>query len=422
LKKILYYSFSRLTKIIKLSVIHSSVYSILASICSYLLILFLAKNYSQEDVSSYLLITTWAVLLNLILDCASDQTLVHYSKVKNYPIEVLWKKVAKLKLFLFFVIFTSSYFLEIILLYDFKQTIIFMIAPSFYMGVIYEYYGRNVDYARIIFFEKLIILMVIFIASLINKNIYIVIYCYFIITFSIFLWQYISCINQNAYLHDKDSVVMKNYVANYFQIYLVLLSQIFYGNISRLIIELKLGVIAFASTSLAFQITNSISIIQYQVDRHIRAKVIDAVHSGNICDLNAIILRYLFFYLLPIASGCVFISLFSRSIVSLLFGEKWLQAADVLTVSSPLLLTVACLRFIDVMVISMGISNINLKVNICIAALLFLCLWYNPWSSTLVSYIYIIVFTQFVHVAIMSFYVYVHFLDLIKRGLYISSK
>jgi O-antigen/teichoic acid export membrane protein len=215
---------------------------------------------------------------------------------------------------------------------------------------------------------------------------------------------------------DVYSFSFARYFFSYYPVFLIILSQLVYGNFSRLIINNKAGVIAFAAITLAFQIVNLISIFQSQIDRHIRPMVIDAVHAGDWPALKALTKSYIVFYLVPIMLGCIILGVFSVQIMGILFGPKWSEAGHALSYASPLILTIACMRFLDILVIPLHAAKMNLLVNIIAGGALFSLLWLNR-NTTLVSYVVLIVLCQTAHVAFMTTYVYARLKrDIMLRG------
>ena len=166
-----------------------------------------------------------------------------------------------------------------------------------------------------------------------------------------------------------------------------------------------MGAIAFAAITLSLQVVNAISIVQSQVDRHIRPAIIQAIGIHDRNALAVIIKHYLLFYLCPVALGCILMSSFSSAIITILFGPNWTEAGDALRYASPLIFTISCMRLIDILVVPLHAARMNLFVNVTSGALLFGLLWFNP-SSSLESYVLLIVVCQATHVAFMSTYVY----------------
>lgn len=390
-------------KKLKQSIIRSSFFSVSASVISYLAIILIARSYPQESVAEYLYAVTLSLALTLTFDCAAEQSLLHYSKSRSCSIEQLWKKLIPIKLIIISLFLCITFIWEIYSESDFPQFVVFMIVPVFYMGPVFESRGLNIEYARILFFEKLAMLAAIYLISMVTTEILFIVYAYFAISL-------ISCVVQHSVLDLAQSCTVgevefnfSNYIKTYTPVYFVLLSQLVYGNLSRLIIDFKLGPILFAYVTFALQIVNAISMVQSQVDRHVRPLIIDLIHDGNRAELITTIKRYTTYYLLPILFLCVFLSAFAKNIIVFLYGEKWNGAGLALQFSSPLVLTIACMRFIDILVVPLNARRINLTVNFTAAASLFALLWLNPWKN-IESCIILIVLCQGLHVLFMCGY------------------
>ena len=394
-----------MTNALNMSIIRSVFFTGLASVLSYLLIILVVRIYSKEDVSYYLYVVAWGLLLTLILDLAAEQSLVHYSKSKNIDIFRLWKKLCAYKaIFLFAALILSSLW-EAYSGNEIPQMVAFMMIPAFYMGPVFEYHGLNTKYARILFIEKFIFFILTVILSQIIKDIKLVIYAYFLISCLTLCTQVF--VTRPFIGHKTPSVKINifQYACLYLPVYLIIISQLVYGNISRLIIDAKMGAIAFAAITLSLQVVNAISIVQSQVDRHIRPAIIQAIGIHDRNALAVIIKHYLLFYLCPVALGCILMSSFSSAVITILFGPNWTEAGDALRYASPLIFTISCMRLIDILVVPLHAARMNLFVNVTSGALLFGLLWFNP-SSSLESYVLLIVVCQATHVAFMSTYVY----------------
>lgn len=390
---------------LNIAIIRSVFFSGLASVLSYLLIIYIVRIYAKEDVSYYLYVVAWGLLLTLILDLAGEQSLVHYSKSKKIDIFILWKKISIYKFIILSISLSLSFLLEIYGGYDIPQLVVFMMVPAFYMAPVFEYNGINTKYAKILFIEKFAFFLLVIALSSLTKDIIIVFYAYFIVSFLAITAQLFAIMPFIEKKNSNAKLDIFEYTHIYLPVYLIIISQLVYGNISRLIVEAKLGAIAFAAITLALQVVNAISIVQSQVDRHIRPPIIQAIDIRNRDALGLIVRHYFLFYLAPIAGGCILMSSYSNEIVAVLFGSKWSEAGHALRYASPLIFTIACMRFIDILVVPLNAARTNLLVNLVSGTLLFALLWINP-SKSLESYVLLIVLCQATHVAFMSTYVY----------------
>lgn len=386
-------------------ILRSSIFSISASAFGYLFVIFISRSYSKDVVSEYLLANALALALVLIIDCAADQCLVHYAKVKNYGIYFLWKRFVLLKLILVLSLIFVLYIWSVLFDGVFLWYVFLLIVPAFYMGPVFEFYGRNIIYAQIMAAEKLLLLSAAFLLSSFVHDFTLIIYaCFFISLVSICVqWGVLSDIRSSSNVAIRFD--FWNYIVFYYSVYIVLLSQLGYGNASRLVVESKLGADAFVSFTLALQVVGSISMVQSQVDRHMRPLLIDAIRLKCRSDLLIIVKKYVKYYLVPVLFLCIFLYSFAKEIIGFLYGENWVGAVAALQYSSPLLFTIASMRLVDIFVVASNSGRFNLYVNLSIAFILMTGLLLMQ-SQVLFSYIFLVVFCQFLHVIFMFFYLH----------------
>jgi O-antigen/teichoic acid export membrane protein len=382
------------------SLASSTAYSISTSVLSYTLILLLSRAFSVETFSQYLYLVAWGLLIHQLIDFVSEQCLVHFSKSTSRPIESVWWSLTILKLLILVTIIIVSLFSR----HQFKISIphgaLLLIVPAFYMGTLYEYHQRISEYSRLFFLEKLSLLFIAALVFIFKLDIYLFICLSMLVslaslfvqlrTFKI-LWS------ESQYL-IKD---IKQYVIAYFPVYIIITSQLMYGNISRLIVENKLGAIAFASMTLALQVTNAVSMIQVQVDRHIRPEIFEAIKTSNSVEIRKIVKQYITKYLLVILLGSILLTIFGQKLILFLFGERWSDAGIALRYASPLVLLTACMRFIDIMSIALNASRVNLIVNLSSSVSALSLLWVSPLHS-IQGCIMLIILCQVVHVIFMA--------------------
>jgi O-antigen/teichoic acid export membrane protein len=393
------------------SVVKSSGFSIVASVVTYVTFFMLARTLDQGTFANYLYVVAWGMIAAQVVSCARDQCLLHFSKaVSREPLE-LWGRMIGLQMILLavFVVFGLglSAFTEV----RFPLEFLMFVVPAFYLGPIYETQQRNVEYAAVTLAERLFFLIsaAVIVAFGWQAKALFLAYCFISgasLTYQLFrLPVRHVAIGSAGYWH--------RYILSYATIHLALLTQLFYGNISRLIIESKLGIIAFGTATLALQIINLLAIIQNQVDKHIRPNLIIAVMDLQ-CETILIYVRnYFIFYLVPLGISAYCLNLWAEPLISLFFGTHWEGAAGPLRILSPLLVTVGCLRLIDIFTVALELGKSNLAVNILVAVLLTLSLIVLPNNHSLASYLGAIVLAQIIHVTTMGFIV---FLALKKRG------
>lgn len=384
------------------SVFVSTLFSLISSALSYLLIVILTRAYSTEDLAQYIYVMTLALLCSQVIDCVAEQCLVHFSKTESISIQQAWHVILRLKGAVLAGMIGAGALLEMFSIVRIPALVILCIIPAFYLSPVFEAGDLNMRYSGIATSEKVVFFLLCLLAISVG-GIELVICAYFIASAASLLVQaHLTKILSYA-VRNVAWRSLKKYLSLYSSVYFVLLSQLLYGNVSRLIVEAKQGAILFASISLSLQLINSISIVQTQVDRHVRPVMIEAVASEVRANVLRILGNYLSFYVAPLGLAAFLVHLYSQDIVVLLFSSKWRSAADVLALMAPLLLTIPCMRMIDMMVVPLKLSRLNLTVNIFLGLILFALLWFNPWSAESLSYAAIIVGIQALHVVLMAF-------------------
>lgn len=378
----------------------SILFSFLSTSVSYFTVIYISRIYNPNSVSHYLQAITWGSLLVLIFDFGIEQSLVHYAKSNNYSIFKLWKKIFKIKLIFILLVFTSFFIFEYFTNYDLPLYIFLLVFPVFNFAPIFEYYKLNKNYSRVLFLERLFYLLTVLFFSYLQFDIIFLIYSYAFASLISLVLQYVSIDkNVSSQIGTKENCTLSG-LLNYFPVYLVLISQLFYGNVSRLIIDAKFGDLSFAYVTLAFQIINSISFIQTQVDRFIRPEVIDAFERFDQKKIFDILKKYIGLYILPLVILSLLLAFFSNQVISVIYGNKWYYVGTVLRYSTPLFITISCMRFIDIMVIPLNATKINLAINLFSGFFSFLLLYLND-SKDLLDYIIIIALCQAFHVFLM---------------------
>ena len=164
--------------------------------------------------------------------------------------------------------------------------------------------------------------------------------------------------------------------------------------------------LVFVYVSIALQIVNALTIIQTQVDRHLRPRIVRLVQDQNSEGLGELSKQYGLLYLLPLLAGCVILALFSDEVIGFVFGEKWLPTASYLRYLLPLIISAATLRYLDIVVVATGAGTANLVINVGLVGILLTVLFLMPDSRDVYAYLVTIVAVQFIHVAILGAYLY----------------
>ena len=387
--------------------LRSSIVSFGAACCAYLANITIARMYPRELASQYLYYIACGSFLISVIDFASEQCLVHYSRKYIVGIRSVWLKISLVKLTsLFFIIFVGTV-INFSLGRAVPWPVLCLLFPAFYLGPIFENENRNYDYVVIMAWEKLSLLAITILIAKLNLSLIGIVVGYAFVTIGSIVTQ-IRVLNyrlpEGFFSEKNDVFIFKNYISNYYANYLVVLSQLFYGNISRIIVETKVGLLAFASLTLALQIVGMIGIIQIQVDRHIRPLIMDAVVVGNVLEIKKIVRIYLVQYVLPMGALSLFVGLCSSNIIQGLFGSKWRDAAEILSYASPLFVTISCMRLLDVLSIALDIAKANLLANL-IGSIGLCLLLYTQKNGGAIYSVKCVVACQLTHVLVMFIYV-----------------
>lgn len=364
----------------------------------------LARILDQDAFANFLYVLAWGMIAVQLIDCAAEQCLLHFSRVVSRQPQEIWSRLIGLKLIMMVVFVAFAMLIEVFTTLRFPPEFLLLILPAFYLGPVYESQQRNVEYATIIFTERGAIFVSAAVIVWAGWGVSAIFLAYFVVSTASLTYQ---ILNQSAQQFDIKPVgYWQLYLARYISFYFVLVAQLFYGNISRLIIEIKLGVLAFGAATISLQIINLISLIQTQIDKHIRPEIIEAVLHRQVGVIIQIVKKYLAYYVIPLAISAVVLSMFAESLMGLFFGKRWEDAGHALRVLSPLLITIACLRFLDILVVALDMGKMNLTLNIIAAAVLAFTLFMMPSDQDLNSYLAVIVIVQMLHVTSVSWLVF----------------
>lgn len=386
------------------SLIKSSTYSGLASLLSYGLTIILARNESQIAFAEFTYSIAWALVLTQVIDLAATQCLTHFKISSKEKLEVILSSIYWAKLVALFMILSVMIVMRSVFGFDIPFSTLFFLLPAFFLGPVFEMRLLNVLFAKILFVEKATLLLFCYFYLKSNPFDILVYVAYFVISVASLTYQFKTLNLRLPKLMFFDRGTLGRYFDRYWSIFLTLASQLAYGHISRIIIEAKLGMLAFVSVSLALQIVNALTIIQTQVDRHLRPKIVELIESSNVSALKALSIKYVLMYLLPLVGGCLVLYLFANEIILFLFGVKWMAAAAYLQYLVPLIITVATLRYLDIVVVALGVGRVNLGIN-ALAALILVCsLLLMPVGRTTHDYLLTIVGVQILHIAMVITY------------------
>lgn len=352
------------------SIAKSSAISIATSAVAYLQSIILARNTPESDFAEYLYILAWGLFLIQFVECGTIQCLTHFARTHKKSIESCWSAISALKLAVLIGLCIIVTILNNLTNIKIPYESFLILMPGFYLGNIYEFLGNNVDYAKVVLYERIVSIAftigIVFLGWSI-KTFYLITCIISVgsITMQICRYPLVMCFDYKLLVGQ-----IKSYIRSYYLVFLVIISQLIYGSVSRLIIEKKIGVMSFAVVTLSLQLVNSVSMIQSQVDRHLRPLITDALSSNSKKVLKSIILKYFVFYLVPLAIVAFIVSFYSKELLEIMYGRKWIHAKLVLNYALPQLVTVASLRLIDILFTVICENQINVALNLLSALVL----------------------------------------------------
>lgn len=382
-----------------LSIGTASVISFASSVLGYLLIIIVVRSYPKEAAAVYLYSIALAMLATLVLDFAVDQCGSHYARTRDVPIEEIWSTIIKYKIGLVFILAPLALFIGSRAEATIPVAAMGLMIPAFYLGPIFEYREVNVSYAALLLVEKTVLLSLVFVATKYSSDItWLFVAHIFASSLSLALQVfYARSLSSGGRAGAFD---FTGYVSAYGAVYLTLLCQVAYGNISRLFIESKAGAIVFAQVTLVLQLVNVSVVVQNQVDRHARPQIARVVSERNEVAFNSLIKMYLVYLAIVLVVCCIGVMFADRVVVSL-FGSEWVDISPALKVGLLLVLSIALMRLIDILSVAARLSKINLTVNAVSIAMLLGGIFLSP-PQTAAVYISSIVSCQAVHVVIMG--------------------
>ncbi len=386
------------------SLFSSSAWSMLSALCAYGLTIILANGQSAQAVSALLYTMVWGLIIAQTIDFGAEQCAVHFIKQGGRGFEEALAGILTLKGAIFLLIALLTLAFNSAGVHVVPNHALLFALPGFYLGPLFEIHGKVALYAKVLAAERVAYLC----ASLVylqfyelNASFYLI---YFVLSGISWLAQVrILALKLSGFSHASFALA-RTFSAAYWPTVATLAAQLSYGHFSRILIEAKLGLLMFGAVSLGFQIVNAISIIQVQVDRHVRPELLDALNDGANDRLVRLAGRYLLFYLLPLAIGATLLALFSAPLVRAIFGEKWMAVAGVLECLAPLLVMIAILRLFDIVAIATDARKANLSLNIVISLLMLLVLQAMPAGAPVSSYLMAIVGAQFIHLTLLGSY------------------
>lgn len=380
------------------SLAKSGGYTAFTLLVSYLMLAWLARSQEPLEFSAYLYNVSIALVAYLLIDLASEHTTSHAGSLEAKSLNEFTSRLLVIRFILLCVctcVVSVSWwggFLD-------DAYSIFLLLPALSMAGHFQASGKNVDFARIMLFEKLL-----FILS-----------TYFILThgfkfeyiyFAFFLSTLISIVLQLQFFSFsvKDLIknnFIENYFRNYWPIYILGIAQFAYGGLSRFFIADSLGLLVFANFVMAYQIINIFAVFQRQVDRHFRPIVHAALAGVDPTAVIPIIRFYCLFYLAPLLVMVGILIFFSDALFSTIYGENWPNGGVTLAYMAPLVLTIAAYRFCDNLMMGLAKTKANLAISSFCSLFMIIIFLVAPSSWSIFDYIFLLVGTQISQVILL---------------------
>lgn len=386
------------------AVAKASVFSGIASLFAYALTILLARSESQSAFAAFSYTIVWALVLSQLLDLAAEQCVTHLVKSRGPELSAVIASLYAVKLAC-----TAGLAVLVALLNEvfgagIPYAAFLFIVPAFYFGPVFELRALNLAFVKLLLCEKFVLVLFCFVYLQfrpLDMGVYL---AYFAVSIASLAFQFRFLDMERLRFSHFDSKLVTRYVLTYWPFYLTLIAQLAYGHLSRIVIEAKLGLIAFAAVSLALQLVNALAILQMQVDRHLRPRVIETINANQFASLWQLSRRYVTHYLGSLALACVVLSICAEGLVILLFGEKWREVVEYLRYLTPLVISVALLRYLDILSIGLHTTRVNLLANCMAAALLIATLTQIPRGYPAYYFLSAIVAFQYLHVFAVGLY------------------
>ena len=382
----------------------ASIFSAGASLFAYGLTILLARGDSQSAFAAFSYTIVWALVFVQLLDLAAEQCVTHLVKSRELVPSRVVANLYTAKLACTAVLFGLVVLANEVFGAGIPYAAFLFLVPAFYLGPVFELRALNLIFVKLLLCEKIALVFFSFVYLRyrpLDMGVYL---AYFGVSIASLALQFRFLRIERPRLIHFDSKLVTDYVLTYWPIYLTLIAQLAYGHFSRIVIEAKLGLIAFASVSLALQIVNSLAIVQTQVDRHVRPRIIETINANQFGLLWQLSRRYVTHYLGSLALACAVLFVCAEGLVVLLFGEQWRQVAMYLQYLTPLVISVALLRYLDILSLGLYTSRANLLANCMAAILLVTTLTQIPQGYPAHFFLLAIVAFQYMHVLVVGLY------------------
>jgi len=355
----------------------------LASIASYSLTLVLVNYLGPSDFGLYSYCLLLGNFFSMFTLFSTDLTApAHYIKIKDK--QKLFNSVYSTRI----VLFAISIFL--IPFFYFKDPIIplgilAILISIFNFSFFYEISGKNINYSKIYFFERLTYVLIVSL-MIAQKELSIL-----MIFLTLIFVTFISIIIQGRrFINTLQKFTFFNFFQNskfifHDNIYLlfITISTFMYGGFSRIILESKFGMEELGVYSAGWQIILIISIFQSQVTRVWRTKISNALINKNKNEFIKLVKNYFLLSTLPILIFTIFICLFSYQIVTLLFNNEYILLVKLLPIFSLFFVFINLESLSGILWISIGNKRQYLIISLLFSFTLIAILQAIPNSSSL---------------------------------------
>ena len=388
------------------SIVKAGFFTAIAALASYLLVVVLARIADREVFAAYAYVVACGVLLQLLIDCASDQCASHFMLAKEgdgTQRRPVFHSVLLMKAGMFLLAAMVVAALDYLDLgVRIPPASLMLLVAAFGPGPILELMGKNIHYAATIAIERALLLVLV--------PLYMSLRGLDLGTYAVHMGVSLLSVSvQWRFAGLRFGIALKEwretgeYARAYWPIYFSQISQATYGHASRIIVEARRGLLAFGSVALAMQVVNTVSLAQSLVERHFRPAINRAALAGDVATLRELSVRYLVWYVLPLGLGAIAVLMAADWIVAVLFGAEWSSAAAPLRAMAPLFLTVPLLKFAEMVATPFGMQRATFLLNVSAAVCLLLLLCFLPARWSLASWMLVVSAVQAAHVGILIY-------------------
>jgi len=372
----------------------ASAVNFMGAAITYALVVYLAKLGSDGAYANFLYSLTWALLLSSIVDFASEAVFVKYARHSN-SLQKAFSVVLSLRIIgLSITVIVFAALNALFGIAGFKVVILML--PIFHLGAVFEYLNKNLMFVVILVLEKILLFTFLYIVTSNNGFTDAVYLCYFLANGVSLLWQFLFVRKHLGFIKKGLLRALTEYAELYFTMFLVLQLNLVYGYYTRLIIEMRNGMEAFASAAIALQIINVASLFQSQVDRSFRTPIFKAIENQSKLELVTVTKQYLMYTTIPIIFGCFILYYGSGFVGGVLFPTGYNNLVSSLEILSVTPFSVNMMRLGEAFFTGMHKTKINMMITlIAVSVLVFVTLMLLDEPAE--SYLIVLVAVQFFH-------------------------